>query len=170
MDMAIRDFNRDAPGRSRNNSNKMTAAANQLRLEEKNFTTPSPRSRGFSFYDLQRPPPACLIEEVQHHFAQEQKPVTPLRLAILILRRLTRPVNEHGPPDYVFLRNEAPVSAIQAHPAVVSHRKVMPLWHDNVAPLNERMQIHNPIGIDAVFIRGRHCRKLVAVTIRRCLI
>jgi len=42
MEPMIRDFSRDAPGRRRNKSSKITAAAIQRRLEEKSFTAPSP--------------------------------------------------------------------------------------------------------------------------------
>src|SRR5579864_3821353 len=107
----MRDFSRDAPGRMRNSASKSNAAAAQRRLKEKNFTVPSRKIRGGSSHELERPLPACLVEEVHDHFAQEQKAIAPGGLQILVVRSLKRPVNEHGPSNDIFLRNESPVPA-----------------------------------------------------------
>lgn len=89
MESTMRDFNREAPGRSQNSTSKMNAAAAiTRRLEEKIFTTPSFQSRGDSFYNLERALPLRLVEEVQDDLAQKHDAVAPSGLAILTLGRL----------------------------------------------------------------------------------
>src|SRR5947209_17679601 len=108
----ILDFRCEAPGRIRNKASRTTPAAS-IRLLENSFTAPSLQFRGASSHDLERSPPACLVEEMQNHFTEEQQAVAPGGPQILIFRSLERPVDEHRPPDNVFLRNESPVAAIQ---------------------------------------------------------
>ncbi len=77
----MRDFKREAPGRSTKSANKINAATAHRRLEENSFTrAPASNPRGASFYDLQRPFPAGLIEEMHYDLAEEQKPIAPTGL------------------------------------------------------------------------------------------
>src|SRR5450631_3570932 len=143
MEDAIRDFKREAPGRSTNSSSTINAAAATIRrLEEKSFTAPLLEFRGASSwsaelsYELERPCPTCLVEKMQHHFAQKQSSIAPRGLPVLIIRRLERPVDEHRTPDDVCLGNESPVPAVQTHTAVVAHGKVGVWWHHDVVPVD----------------------------------
>src|ERR1035438_5972608 len=109
--------------------------------------------------------PAGLIEKVQHNFAQKQNAIAPGGLAILVIRRLKRPVNEHGTPDDVFLWDESPVAAIEAHAAMVAHGKVVVGRNDNVIPLDVGLQIHHPVGKNIRIIRGSNRGKIIPVRI-----
>src|ERR1700728_4935173 len=183
MEEVIRDFKREeAPGRSRKSASRSNAAATTIRrLEEKSFTAPLLELRGASSFILQtislwKPLyqlpdklestlPAGLIEKVQHNFAQKQNAIAPGGLAILVIRRLGRAVNEHGTPDDVFLWDESPVAAIEAHAAMVAHGKVVLRRNDNVISLDVGLQIYHPVGINIGIIRGRHRGKIIPVRI-----
>src|SRR4029077_2536921 len=122
----MRDLSREAPGLRRNRiSSTNTAAAPHCRLEERSFTAPSLQVSGGSSDKVERSTPPCLVEEVNHYLAQEQHPVAPVRLPVLIVGRLERPVNEHRPPNDVFFGNESPIPAIETHAPVIAHRIVM---------------------------------------------
>ena len=77
MEDTIRDFKREAPGRSRNSTSTINAAAATIRrLEEKSFTAPLLEIRGAVIIIVdklrqERALPARFIEKVQDHFAQE---------------------------------------------------------------------------------------------------
>ena len=89
MEETIRDFKREAPGRRRNSVSTINAATAAIRrLEEKSFTAPLLEFRGASSYELERPPPACLIEKVQDRLAQKQNTIAPVRLEILAVGSL----------------------------------------------------------------------------------
>src|SRR5271163_4661675 len=127
IEFAIRAFRRETPGRTRNSPSRITAAAiTTRRLERKSLNLP---------HHVQRSPPPGLIEEVQHHMRQKSHPVRHPGLLVLIARRIERPVNEHGTPDYVLLRNEAPIPTVQAHAPVVAHGEIVSGRHDQIASL-----------------------------------
>src|SRR5215469_1576650 len=113
IEVMMRDLRREAPGRKRKSaSTRNNASTTRPRVEEKSFNAPSRSFRGASSDHLQSPLPACLVEEVNHDLEHELGPVAPRCLPVLIVRRLERPVDEHGTPDDVLLRNEAPVPAV----------------------------------------------------------
>src|SRR5215472_7262538 len=138
----MRDFSRDAPGRSRNSTRTINAAtAATRRLEEKSFNVPSLDVRGASSHGPERPSPASLIKEMDYHSAQKKKSVAPCGLRVLIVGSLERPINEHRPPDDVLLRNESPVTAVQTYAPVIAHREVVPRRNHDVVSLNVTRQI-----------------------------
>src|SRR5271166_486957 len=146
MAAMIRDFSREAPGLSRNSVSTIKAAAAAQRcLEERIFTTPSIEIRGASSHKLERTSPARLIKEMQDYLSQKNNPVAPVGLQILIIGSLERPVNEHRPANDVFLGNEAPVAAVEAHTAVVAHGEIVVRRDNDVVALNVAGQIHSPV-------------------------
>src|ERR1700758_2539494 len=80
--------------------------------------------------------PTGLVEEVKGHMREEADALTKVGTAILIRRRVERPVDEHRPADHIFLRDEAPVPAIEADVPVVPHSKIAVFRNDDVLPLN----------------------------------
>src|SRR5581483_162050 len=121
----MRALRREAPGRTMKSDNRITAAAATPRLEEKHFTLPLLKVRGSSSHKLERPLPACFVEKMNHDSAQEQSPIAPCGLAILVVGSFKRPVDEHRPPNDIFLGDESPIAAVQAHTAVIAHGEVM---------------------------------------------
>src|SRR5208337_4692980 len=90
---------------------------------------PAAWKRRTSLHYSQRSPPSRLIKEVQHHMRQEANAVAHVGFAILVRGRLKRPVDEHRPPNNIFLRNKPPISAVQAYVAVVAHAEVTARRH-----------------------------------------
>src|SRR5579871_396704 len=126
----IFDFSREAPGRSTNKAASTMTMASHLRpLEDKNFTLSSRKFRGSSPHDPEGSFPECLVEEVEYFVAQQELDVIAEVLAVFVFRRRKRPVNEHGTPNNVLLRNEPPIPAVQAHSAMIAHGKVMVRRH-----------------------------------------
>src|ERR1700724_255843 len=127
IEKMIRDLNGEAPGRSKKRASRISAAATIRRLEEKNFTASllDLRRVSSSSYKLKRTLPPRFIEKVQDNLAQKQNAVPPCGLAILIIRRLERPIDEHGTANDIFPGDESPVAAVQAHSAMVAHGKVV---------------------------------------------
>src|SRR5580692_826037 len=141
IEAMIRDFKREAPGRRRNNTSRTAIPTAATRhLEEKIFTTPngpiSQELRAPSLDHLQGPLPAGLVKEVDHNLAQEKQPVAPACPAILIFRRLKRPVDKHWPSDDVFLGDESPIAAVEAHAAMIAHREIVAGRNHEILPLN----------------------------------
>src|SRR5215469_8342108 len=107
---------------------------------------------------LQCPLPSCLVEKVQNHFAQEQKPIAPGGLEVLVIRRLKRPIDEHWPANNVLLGNKSPIAAVETDAPMIAHREIMIRRHDNVVPLDVLRHIDRPIGPHIGIIAGRHGR------------
>src|SRR5438477_1478917 len=159
----IRDFRREAPGRTRNSASKIKIAAATRRLEEKNFTSRSRKTPGSSSHKLESSSPAGLVEEMHDHFAHEKETIAPGSLEVLPIRSFKRPVDKHRPPDNIFLGNKSPVAAVQTHSAVVAHGEVMAGRYDDVLALNIRREIDHPVRRNVGIIGRRYCRKIVAV-------
>src|SRR5215831_18686724 len=142
----MRDFSRDAPGRSRNRTSTINpATAKPRRLDEESFKLPSLDDRGASSHELERSSPARFIKEVDYDSAQKQEPVAPSRLCVLIVRSLERPIDEHRPANDVLFRNESPVTAVQTYAPMIAHRKVVAGRHHNVISLDVTRQIDRPV-------------------------
>src|SRR5579872_3421982 len=168
MDVMIRDFNREAPGLSRKSASTIHAAKVAMRFfEEKILTAPSLGFRGISSNYPERSLPASLVEEMQHLVAQNEfQAVAPCGLEVLIVGSRKRPVDEHRPPNDIFLRDESPVAAVEAHAAVIAHGEIVIRRHDQILTLNVGRKIDSPVAPDVRVIVGRNRREVIAVGIR----
>ena len=109
------------------------------------------------------PIPAGLVEEVNDRVQESGNSLGEFSLRVLALRGFERPVDEHRPADHMFLGDEAPVAAVQAHVAVVSHPEVALGGHYDVAVFDVRVHRQLPIVQDiGVFLRP-HGREVVAI-------
>src|ERR1700690_4257119 len=88
-----------------------------------------------SLYGLEGSRPSRLIEEVNDGVQQKSQPVARVAHQVLVGRSNKRPVDEYRPPDQVLLGNEAPVTAVFAHVAVIAHAEVTVRWHYDVFAL-----------------------------------
>src|SRR5579859_2867719 len=73
---------------------------------------------------MQRSAPAGLVEEVQDHVGVERKLVSQSLFFVLVVGLDKRPVDEQGTADDIGSRHKAPVTAVEADGAIVSHGEV----------------------------------------------
>src|ERR1700746_116998 len=91
-----------------------------------------------SLYDPEGAAPARFVEKVNGHMREKSDALAEIGAAVLIRRRIERPVDEHRPSDHVFFRDEAPVPAVEADITIVAHPKIAIFGNDNVIPLDVR--------------------------------
>src|SRR5580704_17033996 len=84
---------------------------------------------------MQRSAPPGLIEEVKDHVGVERKLVAQALFFILIVGLDKRPVDEQRAADDIGSRHEAPVAAVEADGAVISHGKISARGHHKVLAL-----------------------------------
>src|ERR1017187_10624481 len=94
--------------------------------------------------DVEGPVPASLIEDVNQNVAHEADPVTDRCLVDLFGRSLERPVDEHGPPDDVFTRDESPEAPVEGFGAVVAHGEDWTRGDDEVSADDAVGQLDRP--------------------------
>jgi hypothetical protein len=75
------------------------------------------------------------------------------------------PVDEEGAADEVGAGDEAPVAAVEAVGAVVSHDKEAVEMDDEVFPLDVRGEVKGPLGGDAGDAGGGNGGEVVAVRV-----
>src|SRR5215469_6384079 len=92
-----------------------------------------------SSHHPESPPPPGLIEKVNDHVSQKASAVARRRALILIGRRLERPIYEQGTADHIVAGNKAPISAVVADIAIVTHHEIAVWGHNNVVPLHVLM-------------------------------
>src|SRR5215469_5158710 len=80
--------------------------------------------------------PTRLVKEMKNHVRQETDALAEISTAILIGRRVERPIDKHRASDYVLLGNKSPVAAIEADVAVVAHSEITVFRNDNIATLD----------------------------------
>src|ERR1700730_11251915 len=73
---------------------------------------------------VQRSAPAGLVEEVQDYVGIERKLVSQSLFFVLVVGLDKRPVDEQGPANDIGTGHKAPVAAVKADGAVISHGKV----------------------------------------------
>src|SRR5258708_22977225 len=93
---------------------------------------------------MQRSAPPGLIEEVKNHVGIERKLVAQTLFVILIAGLDKRPVDEQRATDDIGSRHEAPVAAVEADGAVISHGKIPARGHHEVLALNVVGKIGGP--------------------------
>src|ERR1019366_416946 len=120
----------------------------------------------FSAYQLEGSRPAGFVKEVNDDVGQKSQPVTRAAHLVLVRRSDERPVHEHRAADHVLPRNEAPITAVVAHVAVVTHGKVTIWRHDDVSALQMRRQFLRPFFVShPVHVRRWHRREIVTVRV-----
>ena len=112
---------------------------------------------------LQRPPPTGFVKKVDDDVRQKSETFVDGRMQILVRRRFERPVDKHGSPDHIFLRDESPVAAVQTHVPVVAHAEVAVRRNHEIAILNVLWQGQAPPGDDTTVLRRRHRGELVTI-------
>src|ERR1700761_462271 len=108
-----------------------------------------------SLHQMEGAAPARLVEEVQHGVTDESDAVADAGLLVLRLRRDKGPVHEQRPAYDVFARHKAPVAAVEADEAVVTHGKVFARRNDQLAILNVVRQFAQPLWRDFALQRRR---------------
>src|SRR5262249_47321161 len=87
--------------------------------------------------DLECSGPASLAEEVRDQVGDLLDAIFYACSTVLVGIRFERPVDNQGLADNQIAGNEAPVTAVGAVVAIISHRKVVVGWHDEFAVLFE---------------------------------
>src|SRR5271155_377127 len=111
------------------------------------------------------PPPARFIEKVHDHVNQEPDSLAEFSFQILVRRGFKRPINEHGPPNHIFLRNKSPIPAVETYVAVVPHAEITVRRNHQIVSLNMLRQGELPIRSHIAHLRGRHRGEVIAVRI-----
>ena len=95
---------------------------------------------------VQSAAPASLVEEVNDDMEDKADAIADRGLIDLILRRYEGPVDEERTAHDVLAGDKAPVAAVEADRAVISHGEVV-AWGDNeVVTLNMAGQVNSPFG------------------------
>ena len=74
---------------------------------------------------MKSPAPAGVVDEVEELMEGKAGAVGEACLVLLIFWGLEGPVDEERPPDDIAARNKAPVTAVEAIGAIVSHDEVV---------------------------------------------
>ena len=122
-----------------------------------------------SFYEMEGALPAGLVEDMDNDVAHESESLTESLLVDLVGGRFERPIDEHGAADDVFARNEAPVAAVEAFGAVVTHGEDPAGRNDEIAVLDVAGKFVGPAGSDVAVAVGGYGWEVVAVGIKSVL-
>src|SRR5579864_5713905 len=104
-----------------------------------------------SLHYPKRATPSGLVEEVKGHVREEADAFAEVGSAILVRRRVERPIDEHRPANHIFLWDEAPVPAIKADVAVIPHPEIAVFGNDDVLALN--MSAHQQLPLRRHVVR-----------------
>src|SRR5271165_1018181 len=113
-----------------------------------------------SAHHVKHPGPASLVEEMEHDGDEELQSLSDASAGVFVTRLLERPVNKHGSSNDVLVWHEPPITAVEAHVAVVAHREDAVRWHHQLAILYVRGQGRPPFRGNIVVIRRRHRREV----------
>src|SRR5580698_836353 len=145
-------------GNTKATTGNTTAASRIQRLGEGRFASPPMLT-----HQMKRSPPAGLVEEVKDHVKIELDLISHSLFFILIIRLDERPINEKRTAHDVGSGHKAPVTAIEADGAVISHGKVAPFGNHEVLALDVIGKFERPGWRYISALRGRHCGKIIPV-------
>lgn len=95
---------------------------------------------------MQGAAPAGLVEEMNDDVDDKADAVANRGFVDLVFRSDERPIDEERAAYDVFAGHEAPVTAVEAHGAIIAHGKVFARRDDQIVPLNVIRQVYGPFG------------------------
>src|SRR5579872_1865139 len=91
-----------------------------------------------------------------------------LRLAVLF-RHIEGPKDNQRTPNNVFFRHKAPIAAVQAVIAVVTHGKVVVRWNNHFFTSNTGLESRGPFRRNLANTIAQSCGKFIAICIVRSI-
>src|SRR5579862_3758427 len=116
-----------------------------------------------SVHHVEHAGPARLVKEVNDDINQPAQAVSDCLALIFVSRRNERPVDEHGAANDVFEGHKAPIAAVQAHVAVVPHRKDAVRRNHQIAVLDEGGKLGAPLRCDVLEVADGSVGEVVAI-------
>src|ERR1700758_2684453 len=99
-----------------------------------------------SLHQMKGATPPGLVEEMKNDMPNEGDTIGDAGALVLVLGGDKRPIHKERAADDVLTGNKAPVTAVEAVGAVVSHGEVAARRHNQIAILNVIRQIERPFG------------------------
>src|ERR1019366_10459388 len=100
---------------------------------------------------------------MKHDGEEELHSLREAGACVFIARLLERPVDEHGPTNNIFIRDEAPITAVEADIAVVAHGENAVWRNYKFAILNVGRQGVAPFRRHPVIVGGWNGGEVVAI-------
>src|SRR3984957_20504517 len=131
-------------------------------------TLPEPMDETISslVYQPQCPIPARDLQHMRHRVRDVVELAAQRRCRIAVPGSY-RPVNQQRPSDDILARHKAPIAAVFAVVAVVSHHEVVSLWNNQLAIFDELTHLEPPLATPWQHHREIEPGKVVAEQIVR---